>query len=79
MKSIQEHPCQLLKTAPTSNQDDGVTSVHISQSEHFKQSANITSEKMSIKMLHCTATIHLLKRCMACSNLLEIGPDWNMR
>ena len=28
-------------------------------SEHFKQSANITSRKMSIKMLHCTATINL--------------------
>ena len=26
-------------------------------SEHFKQSTNITSQKMSIKMLHCTALI----------------------
>ena len=37
------------------SQDDDVTSVH--------------SQKMSIKMLHCTATIHLLKRCMACSKI----------
>ena len=47
-------------------------------SEHFKQSAN-TSQKMSIKIFHCTATIHLLKRCMACSNILEIAPDSHVR
>ena len=39
----------------------------------------LTSQKMSIKMLYCTATIHLLKRCMACSSILKIAPDSHVR
>ena len=34
---------------------------------------------MPVKKLHSTAQIHLMKRWMACSNVMEIMPDLILR
>ena len=42
---------------------------------HFKQSANKTSPRCQSKKLNCATQIQLLKQWVACSNMMEIGPD----
>ena len=77
MKIIQEHLRQLL-TVPTPKMLQ-VPLCLDALFEHFKQSANKPSLKMSVKKLHCTALMQLLKRWMACSNIMEIAPHSLMR
>ena len=73
MKSIEEHLRQLLQTDPTSKMLQVPLCLDV-LFEHFKQSTYAKS-KMSVKKLRCTALIQLLKRWMACSNIIEITPD----
>ena len=68
MKIIQEHLRQLLQTVLTSKMMQ-IPLCLDALFEHFK-----TKFKMSVKKLQCTALIILLKRWMACSSIMEIGP-----
>ena len=65
MKSFQKHFSQLLQTVPVSKMLQ-LTLCIDAFFEQFK-----TKSKMSVKKLHYTAPIHLLKR----PNIMEILPN----
>ena len=70
MKSVQEYIRQLLQTVPTSKMLQ-VPLCLDALFEHFKQSANKTKSKMSVKKLHCTALIQLLSITKAMDGLFK--------